>query len=500
MLPPEYLEQLADELMELYGALDEAIARDVARRLAKAGGVTWTAGWQLRCAQQAGLLYEDVVAEVAKITDASEAQVKALFEDAGVEALRWDADIYEAAGLSPPPLRQSPAALQRLAAGLKKTNGQLRNLTLTTASQAQQAYIQAATLAEMKIESGAFSYQQAVRDAVKQAAGGGAWVQYPSGHRDRLDVAVRRAVLTGVNQTAAEISLGYADDMGCDLVETTAHPGARPEHMVWQGKVFSRSGGSRKYPDFVSSTGYGAGPGLCGYNCRHSFHPFFEGLSDRAYPREKLREYEDKTVVYNGEEIPYYDATQKQRAMERGVRASKRELAALDEAAGAAGDPALRGQLENDFAAASVTLKRREAALRDFVRQTGLQKDGARVQVVGFGRSRAARVIWAVKKNTLTNAAGQEIIRVTRVTPTGYPNSITQRENAKGGIDRNYYGPDGRQIKQISNNDHGHKAERDLGLHGEHAHDYIWDVDGKMHHGLARELDAQEREENKDFL
>lgn len=393
MLPPEYLEQLADDLMELYGALDEAIVRDIARRLAKAGGVTWTAGWQLRCAQEAGLLYEDIVTEVTKITDASEAQIQALFEDAGAEALRWDTAIYEAAGLSPPPLRQSPAALQRLTAGLKKTNGQLRNLTLTTASQAQQAYIQAATLAEMKIESGAFSYQQAVRDAISQAAANGAWVQYPSGHRDRLDVAVRRAVLTGVNQTAAEISLGYADDMGCDLVETTAHPGARPEHMIWQGKIFSHSGHSSKYPAFISSTGYGTGSGLCGYNCRHSFFPYFEGLSERAYPRERLREYEEKSVSYQGEKVSYYDATQKQRGMEREIRASKRELAALDEAAKATDDPVLQAQLENDFAVASVTLKRREAALKDFLGQTGLQRDSARVQVMGFGRSPAARAV-----------------------------------------------------------------------------------------------------------
>ena len=99
-----------------------------------------------------------------------------------------------------------------------------------------------------------------------------------------MDVAVRRAVLTGVNQTTARMQIARADEMECDLVETTAHMGARPEHMDWQGRIFSRSGKSRKYPDFVKSTGYGTGPGLCGWNCRHSFFPYFEGCPSAHIP------------------------------------------------------------------------------------------------------------------------------------------------------------------------------------------------------------------------
>ncbi len=157
---------------------------------------------------------------------------------------------------------------------------------MTTASQAQQAYIRAATLAEMQIESGAFDYATAIRNAVQSAAQEGAWVSYPSGHRDRLDVAVRRAVLTGVGQTTGQIGLAYAQDMGCDLMEITAHAGARPSHAAWQGKLVSLSGRTGYLS--LRDIGYNTGPGFKGWNCRHDWFPFFEGLSESAYPRSEI--------------------------------------------------------------------------------------------------------------------------------------------------------------------------------------------------------------------
>ena len=389
MLPPDYLEHIADDILNLYTQLDQSIVRDIVRRLIKTGRVTDTAAWQIQKAQESGLLYTEVVSEVSRITGASENSVKALFEDAGVASIEYDSQIYEAAGLSPPPLPMSPTAYQVLNAGITKTNGYLTNLTMTTANQAQQAYIKAATLAEMQVESGAFSYNAAIKNAVHQAAKEGAWVQYPTGHRDRIDVAVRRAVLTGVGQTTGEISLSYAQDMGCDLMEITAHAGARPEHAVWQGKIVSLSG-RRGYLS-LSDIGYGTGPGFKGWNCRHDWFPFFEGLSSSAYPREKLEEFENRTVSYNGQKIPYYDATQMQRAMERRIRATKRDLAGFDEAMKNGLD--MRGE----FNTASVKLKRQEAALKDFLNQTGLMKDSARTQALGFGRSQAQKAVWANK-------------------------------------------------------------------------------------------------------
>lgn len=404
MLPPDTYDHLADDILELYGKLDRTILRDIVRRLVKAGRLTSTAQWQTWRGQESGLLYDAIIQAAAETSGQSDEAMRKVFDEAGQTAVAYDSRIYEAAGLSPPPLAFSPQASRVLEAGLTKTNGFLRNLTMTTALGAQQSFISAATLAEMQVESGAFDYATAIRNAVREAASGGQWVVYPTGHKDRLDVAVRRAVLTGVGQTAAQIGLAYAEDMDCDLVEVTAHAGARTglgvaNHAGWQGKVYSRSGQHPRYPDFVKSTGYGTGPGLCGWNCRHSFYPFFEGLSESAYPREEIAAMNSATVEYDGETIPLYAATQRQRAMERRIRDSKRELAGLDAGIKAAEDDGLQRALQEDFDAKSVTLKRQEAAYKDFVRRTGLQKDTSRVQVQGFGRSQAQKAVQAAKRD-----------------------------------------------------------------------------------------------------
>lgn len=418
MLTPEYLDHCSDGVVELYSELDQLIMRDVVRRIMKTGHITSTAAWQVLRAQESGLIYDEIIAEAALYTNASKQQVQALFKDAGLKAVAYDSAIYMAAGLSPPPLTMVPAALQVLNAGLQKTQGYLQNLTKTTANGAQQAYIHAATIAEMQVESGAFDYVSAIRNAVRTAIDSGEWVTYPSGHHDRLDVATRRAVLTGVNQTAAEVSLSYADDMDCDLVETTAHAGARPSHQIWQGQVFSRSGKSDEYDDFESATGYGTGAGLCGWHCRHSFFPFYDGLSESAYPKSKLDEYKNKTVEYNGEKVLYYDATQQQRVMERAIRDSKRKAAGFDEAVKSAKDEATSKAMKQEFAAAAVRLKRQEAALKDFCSQTGLYRQREREQiaatksagkVVSFGRSPAQKAVQAAKTQQRLDSANKEL-------------------------------------------------------------------------------------------
>lgn len=395
MLPPDFWDYAADDILELYTALDDAIIRDIARRLVKTGNVSATAEWQIRQAQESGLLYDSIISEIAKCTDASEAQVRTLFEEAGIQSVKIDSEIYSAAGLSPFPLAMAPAAMQVLQANVEKTSGHLRNLTMTTASQAQQAFIQASTLAEMQVESGAFDYATAIRSAVRKVGQSGSWVQYPTGHRDRLDVAVRRAVLTGVSQTTGQIALAYARDMGCDLMEISAHAGARPSHAEWQGKVVSLSG--RMGYLSLSDIGYGTGDGFKGWNCRHDWYPFFEGLSTAAYPRNVLDEYNSRTVEYDGKTMSYYDATQRQREMERRIRDTKRTLAGYDEAIKESSG-GLKAGLKADFDTTSAKLKRQEAALSDFLHQTGLRRDATRVWASEFGRSQAQKAVWGAKR------------------------------------------------------------------------------------------------------
>ncbi|MCM1508516.1 MAG: phage minor capsid protein [Ruminococcus flavefaciens] len=378
MLSPEYYEDCADDILALYGQLEDDIISDVVRRIMKSGIVTETAKHQLEQLQEAGLLYDDILSEIAKRTDATENHVKALFEDSGVKSVNFDNKIYRENGLTPVDIRQSPAMLQTLEAGYRKTLGNMKNLTLTTANTSQTAYINACNSAYMQVVSGAFSYQEAIKQAVQRAAQQGATVTYPSGHTERIDVAVRRAVLTGVGQTCREIGLMNAEECGCDLMEISAHSGARPSHAQWQGKIVSLSG-RRGYLS-KSDIGYGTGDGFGGWNCRHDWYPFFEGYSKPNYSAKDLKKLDERNIEYNGKMYNQYEISQIQRKMEREIRSAKREQVAFKTAAREADDPELKQVMQDSLNYSNSLVKDRQAKMRDFIRQTGQERDYFREQ------------------------------------------------------------------------------------------------------------------------
>lgn len=396
MLTPEYLDNVADDIILYYQKIEDSIIEDVARRIVKNGSITDTAKWQIERLQSAGLLYEDVLKELSKSTGLSQKTLQTIFEDAAVESITFDSNIYTKAGLNPLPIAQSPEALNVLLAGLKKTNETLQNLTLTTAVTTQTAYLNACDLAHMQIVSGAFDYATAIRIAVRSCAEQGLSVLYPSGHIDKIDVAVRRATLTGVGQTCGVIQLAYAESMGSDLMEITAHAGARPSHAAWQGKIVSRSG--KKGYLTLSDIRYGSGDGFKGWNCRHDWFPFFEGISKRAYSNRELDKLDAKTREYNGEKLSTYEASQVQRSIERDIRQTKRELVGYNAAIEESTDPLLKAGLKNDFSANSVKLKKQEAGLNDFLNQTGLDIDKVRTQSINFNKSVAQKAVQANKR------------------------------------------------------------------------------------------------------
>jgi hypothetical protein len=373
MLTAAQLDALVGPLTSLYREYEDAVICDIARRLAKLD-MTSTAAWQMTRLTQSGLTYEAALEELAKLTGKSEIALRNAFQQAGVKALRFDDSIYRQAGLNPLPLHLSPSMVQVLAAGLRKTQGIANNLTLTTALSGQQAFIQAADVAYLGISSGSFSYDQAIRTAVKQVADQGLSVINFNGRKDALDVAMRRTVLTGVNQTVGKLQEARADEMGVDLVQTSAHAGARntgtgpANHEGWQGKIFSRSGTNGQYPNFVEKTGYGTGIGLMGYNCRHSFYPFFPGISQNAYEQATLDEYADRTVTYNKQEMSFYEATQEQRGIERKIRKWKRQANAL-EAAKVNNLPEVEA------------VKYYQAQMRRFIKETGIVRQRTREQI-----------------------------------------------------------------------------------------------------------------------
>lgn len=406
-------------LLGLYQQLEDDIVADMVRRMLRMGFVSESTAYQAEVLQSAGILYDDILQMIADRTDASVAQVRAMFEDAGVRTMEIDNDTHEAAGEAPADIRQDSGMKQVLDAGYRKTLGTMRNLVSTTANTTQTAFLQACDRAYMQVSSGAFSYQEAIRMAVRDLADGGAYITYPTGHRDRIDVAVRRCILTGVGQTAAAVAKKRAEDSGCQYMELTAHGGARPEHARWQGQLVVISGKrTRKVIDglkvfTLEEIGYGDGRGFKGWNCRHNWHPYYPGLSTPNYTPEEIAKLDEKSISYNGEKYTEYEISQMQRKGERKVRALKRRAAALDEAAKNTDDPVLKQGLNDDFAAVSVRLKDAEKTLKDFCRQTGRRRDAFREQVNGFGRSTAQRAVQAKKRadGSLTSENNNAIIR-----------------------------------------------------------------------------------------
>lgn len=388
MLTPKYYDTLTDDLIRLYADLDNAIIADITRRILKTGGMTETAKWQAKQLQESGMLYDDILAEIAKRTDATENHVRTLFQDAGVESVKFDNRFYRNAGLSGI-IRLSPAAMQVLNAGYSKCSGNLKNLTMTTANTAQQAYINACNSAYMQVTSGAFDYNTAIRNAIKKAAVDGTHIIYPTGHMDRIDVAVRRAVMTGIGQTVRKLSQTNAEETGCDIMEITAHAGARPSHAAWQGKLVSLSGkNAGKIIDgcrvlSLSEIGYGSGDGFGGLNCRHDWYPFFEGISKRAYSDERLKQLDEKNIEYNGKKYSEYEISQIQRRYEREIRAAKREQVAFKTAVDEAQDPELKQVMQDSLNYSKSVVRDKQAKMRDFIKQTGQLRDYSREQNYG---------------------------------------------------------------------------------------------------------------------
>lgn len=394
----------ADRIISLYQQLEEDILSAIVRRMLKMGYVSDAAKHQIEVLQAAGLLYDDIIQLIADRTDASTAQVKALFEDAGVQTVAIDNDIYEAAGEIPVDIRQDDSMKQVLEAGYKKTLGTMQNLVRTTANNAQTAFIQMCDRIYMQVASGAFSYQEAIRFALRELADTGAYITYPTGHTDRLDVAVRRCVLTGVSQTAAAVAKQQAENADCKYMELTAHSGARPEHAKWQGQLVLIKGKRTKlYIDglkvfTLSEIGYGEGAGFKGWNCRHNWHPYYVGYSTPNYTQEELKKLDEPCIPYNGKLYTEYEISQMQRAGERKVRAWKRRCITAQEGVNSAIDDVTKAAAQAEYSKSAVHLKANEEKLKDFCKQTGQDRDRFREQVYGFGRSEAQRAVQAAKK------------------------------------------------------------------------------------------------------
>lgn len=401
MLAPDYLDHAPDRLVLLWQQVEDDILRDVARRISKMEALSPTANWQLWRYQQTEAVRQDVIKKLARYTGKSESAIRQLMQEAATRALEAEDRIYYHYDLEPTPFAENETLQALLHAGYQQTAGTFSNLTATTANTVSGQFEAALDRAHLKVSTGAFDYKSAIKSAVDSLADTMKYVTYPTGHKDTLEVAARRAVLTGVNQTAGKLQVARADEMGVAFFATTAHGGARPSHAAWQGKTYHRGGAvdylGKHYEDFESVTGYGTGAGLCGYNCRHQFFSVFPSLgAPPAWTQESLDALNARDIEYDGKKYTQYEINQMQRARERTVRKYKRRYLAED-AAGV------------DTTQSAVKLRVARAELADFTARTGGRVDSARTMVSGFGRSQSSKATWAAKYSTQNISIGRSI-------------------------------------------------------------------------------------------
>lgn len=383
MLTPEQFELIDRQASSLYTNLELEIIEEIATRIANVGYANTVALNSAMLAQEMGYTYGEVISLVAKYNNQTEQEIKQIFEDAGVQTLKFDDRIYKEAGLKPTPIQKSKRIIQLLEATAIKTNYNLNNLVMTTANTSQTQFYNAMNKAYMEVSTGLKSYSQAIVDTIKEISNQGAYVEYPSGRKMNIESAVRMNITTGVNQTCGKLQLLRAQELKWELMELTAHSGARPTHAEWQGKIVSLSGRSGYLS--LDDIGYGEVTGFKGVNCNHDWMPFYEG-STRTYTDNELEKLATETVTYNGEKISRYDAQQLQRKMERQIRQDKRDIAGLQGIlTSTTKDDELLARARANIDSMQIKAKQHNTELNDFLNQTKFRKDYARLQIGRIG-------------------------------------------------------------------------------------------------------------------
>ena len=408
MLTPEYLYRITEGAEDIASQLHANIMQKIIERMMIRLGrgedylLTATDKWQIEVLQEAGYLLEDIQKELADKTKKQVKEIQEAMEDAGVQALQWDDKIYQAAGLSPVPLLQSPALMRIMQRNYEATTGEWRNFTRTTANEAQRLFINQMDNAYNMVVSGAVSYTEAVRDVINDVSEVGMKVSYPSGYKLSVEAATAMIVRTGISQAAAEVTSARMEEMDWDIILVSAHLGARTgdggqnpgNHLWWQGQFYSRTGRTKEYPDFVKTTGYGTVTGLCGVNCRHSFGPG-DGVNNP---------FADKDIAYS-DNYKIEKMQQRQRTLERRIRDSKRKVQNLQTAVDNCKDEKLKFELQQKLDRKSYTLNKQNKAYKQYCEDNNLKEYAERLKVAKWDRQQAAKAAGAARR--YQNAKGE---------------------------------------------------------------------------------------------
>ena len=366
MLTPEYLQEIEfNKVVDLYEKLNISITADIIERVSQMQEVTNTTKEQLRILIQSNgtEIFERALEEASMLRTETKNELRIMFEQMIKEDMEGYKKLYEYRDKT---FKLSDTQSKILNQGFKQTNDTLKNFTNTIAFSSKQAYVQAVDEAYYKVATGAFDYATAISQTAQKLADKGITLKDKAGRNVQLETAIRRNIRWGLQETANKINRDIEDELGCDGYEVTAHVGARPTHAEEQGKQFALTKeDAGKYNVGLWSDVEDLWQE---YNCRHSYSGIILGVSEPVYSDEELKDYKNATVNYNGKKIPYYEATQKQRALENQIRKTTRSAKTLEKAG-------LNSKEER------TKLRQLNKDLNNFLKETGLNKDYSRIKV-----------------------------------------------------------------------------------------------------------------------
>jgi len=409
----DWLESIAEELAESYIVLEEEILADICRRFQTTDTATASALHQIRQLQEQGIDMKVIESKIKKTLNITQKQLDDMFQEAVAREQAYTAELLDKAKITKPSIRNQVLLLQEIAIIKQQTKKEMYNITQSLGFSFKvngkpqfyyiaEAYQKVLDVAYLEVSTGVLDYNTAAKNAVKKLSDSGMkYVYYdkegkkpfepPKRYVNHVDVAVKRAIRTGISQAQGILSENTINTLETPYVEVTAHAGARTgsgitNHAGWQGQVYywkekSEYGeNTLHYPDFVDTTGYGEGAGLKGYNCSHNFRAFIPNVSSRIYTDEELYHMANDTFSYKGKDYTMYEATQYMRKIERDMRQLKRNLIGFN-------NPNTQKEFENT----AIKLQKKSKEYTAFSRAASLKKRIPSTQVLGFDKALAAK-------------------------------------------------------------------------------------------------------------
>lgn len=337
MLTPAELEKIPEEFRRILSNTEMRVMGDIIRRIKINGEITRSADYQIKRLLELGEARKTIDEILGRSIALTRKALDEMYTKAIEDGYTRAEDIYKTTGKEFLPYKDNPVLQQLVDAVKQQTLETFRNITRSAGfvkkvngkikfSSLADTYQHSLNNAMMDITTGTFDYNTVIKRTIKELTESGLrTIDYASGHTDRVGVAARRAIMTGITQITNKINEDNARALGTNFFEVSWHGTARPTHQIWQGRVYSSE-------ELVSVCGLGGVDGLGGANCRHSYSPFVKGYSVRAYTDEQLEEMgkkEGTQLEYKGKYYTSYEATQRQRKLESIMRKQRQQIKLL---------------------------------------------------------------------------------------------------------------------------------------------------------------------------